>query len=111
MALEAYSSSYLMAAPISGSGGTRLKILEAMAAGLPVVSTSVGVAGLNLKNNINVLIADTPKEMARKVIYLLKNKAKAGKIGESGRKYITDNFDWEKIVKLHDPVYEELKRK
>jgi polysaccharide biosynthesis protein PslH len=110
-AREAYSSAYLMAAPISGSGGTRLKILEAMAAGLPVVSTSIGVAGLNLKNGENVLIANTPQEIAEKVLQLLNNKSKAEKIGKAGREYVKNNFDWEKIVKLHGPIYKELSRK
>ena len=50
-ARDAYKAAALMVTPIRGSGGTRLKILEAMAAGLPVVSTSVGIAGLNVVNN------------------------------------------------------------
>ncbi len=110
-ARAAYSSAYLMAAPIKGSGGTRLKILEAMAAGLPVVSTSVGVAGLNLTNGKNVLIGDTPETMADKVLFLLKNKEKAINIGRLAKAHVTKYFDWKSVVKLHDPVYKELLNK
>ncbi|OGM20573.1 hypothetical protein A2714_04505 [Candidatus Woesebacteria bacterium RIFCSPHIGHO2_01_FULL_38_9] len=107
-AREAYGGASLMVAPIEGSGGTRLKILEAMAAGLPVVSTSVGVAGLKLKDGKDVLIGNTTEDLARKAILLLGNKKLAEKIGQSGKEHVSKYFDWESIVKLHDPIYNEL---
>ncbi len=107
-AREAYGSATLMVAPIKGSGGTRLKILEAMAAGLPVVSTSVGVAGLNLENGKDVLIGDTVEDLAEKAITLLGDKKLARRIGQSGKEHVSKHFDWESIVKLHDPIYNEL---
>jgi glycosyltransferase involved in cell wall biosynthesis len=110
-ARDAYRKASIMIAPIKGAGGTRLKILEAMAAGLPVVSTKVGVAGLHIKNGKEAIIADTPKEMAQEVIRLLNNKKKAELIGKRGQIHVRKYFDWEKIVKLHDPVYQKLKKK
>src|SRR3989338_5389664 len=110
-ARDAYGAAEVMVAPIKGAGGTRLKILEAMAAGLPVVSTKVGVAGLNLTNGENVLIADTIDELAEKAVSLLKDRAFAGKVGEAGRKHVEKYFDWKSIVKLHDPIYKELASK
>ena len=110
-ARDAYGGATIMVAPIKGAGGTRLKILEAMAAGLPVVSTKVGVAGLNLTNGENVLIADTIDELAEKAVSLLKDRAFAGKVGEAGRKHVEKYFDWKSIVKLHDPIYKELASK
>jgi len=107
-ARDAYGGATIMVAPIKGSGGTRLKILEAMAAGLPVVSTSVGVAGLKLRDGKNVFIADTNDDMAEKAIKLLKNPEFAEKIGASGREHVRKYFDWESIGKLHDPIYKEL---
>ncbi len=107
-ARDAYRKASVMVAPIKGSGGTRLKILEAMASGLPVVSTSVGIAGLKLKDKENVFIADTPLDLAEKAFMLLKDERLAERIGKAGRDHVRRYFDWESIVKLHDPIYKEL---
>jgi len=108
-ARDAYRKASLMVAPIKGAGGTRLKILEAMATGIPVVATKVGVAGLKVKNNKNVLIADKPKDIAKKAVSILKNQKYADKIGKAGQRHVQKYFDWKEIVKLHDPIYKELK--
>ncbi|MFC1649115.1 glycosyltransferase family 4 protein [Patescibacteria group bacterium] len=102
---DAYLGATVMTAPIYGSGGTRLKILEAMAAGLPVISTPIGVAGLGVKHGRDVLIADSTKSLASHTIDLLMNPKKAKNIGKSGQDFIKDHFDWPSIVKLHDPIY------
>lgn len=107
-ARDAYLAATVMVAPIRGAGGTRLKILEAMAAGLPIVSTSIGVAGLNLKNGKHALIQDSIEGLAEDAIKILKNNKLAKEIGENGRKFVKENFDWKAIVKLHDPIYEEI---
>jgi polysaccharide biosynthesis protein PslH len=110
-ARDAYGAATIMVAPIKGAGGTRLKILEAMAAGLPVVATSVGVAGLGLTDSVNAMIADEPEIMAKKAIKLLKNPGLANKIGKAGQEHVEKHFDWKSIVKLHDPIYRELVQK
>lgn len=107
-ARDAYLSATVMVVPIKGSGGTRLKVLEAMASALPVVSTRVGVAGLNLTDCKNVLISDTVEGLANNTLKILKDKKFAQKIGEAGKKHVQEYFDWEKIVKLHDIIYKEL---
>jgi glycosyltransferase involved in cell wall biosynthesis len=109
-ARDAYRRASIMVAPIKGSGGTRLKILEAMAAGLPVVSTTVGVAGLNLTDKVNVLIADSSEKIAKRALMLLKDDRLAQEIGKAGRNHVHRYFDWKAIVKLHDPIYKELVR-
>ncbi len=107
-ARDAYRRASFMVAPIRGSGGTRLKILEAMATGLPVISTRVGVAGLRLKNKVNALIADTSQEIADYALMLLRDDRLAEKIGDAGREHVQKYFDWKSIVKLHDPIYKSL---
>jgi polysaccharide biosynthesis protein PslH len=104
-ARDAYGAATVMVTPIKGSGGTRLKILEAMAAGLPVVSTSVGVAGLGLVNGKHALVSDTMQELAEKTAYLLTHPDKAKEIGEMGRKFVQKHYDWKAIVRLHDDIY------
>lgn len=107
-ARDAYLSATVMVAPIKGSGGTRLKILEAMAAGLPVVSTDNGVAGLGVIDGVNAFIGNDPKDIASKTLELLKDPYFAKKMGENGRRHVIKYFDWKNIVKLHDPIYKEI---
>lgn len=104
---DAYLAASVMVAPIKGSGGTRLKILEAMAAGLPIVSTSTGVAGLSVKNGIHAIISDTMDGLASETVKLLRNHKLLAKIGKAGQKLVREKYDWKAIVKLHDHVYRE----
>jgi glycosyltransferase involved in cell wall biosynthesis len=105
---DAYRTASLMITPIRGSGGTRLKILEAMAASLPIISTSVGVAGLDLIDGKHVLIANTSFGLAKAAVNLLRNPKLAQKIGLKGREFVKTNFDWKVIVKIHNKIYKEV---
>lgn len=105
---DAYLGATVMTAPIFGSGGTRLKILEAMAAGLPVVSTSIGVAGLGVTNRKQVLIADEEKGLADLTSELIENPSLAKQIGESAQEFVKKHYDWSSVVKLHEPIYRKV---
>jgi len=105
---DAYPRADIFLAPIRIGGGTRLKILEAMAAGLPVVSTTVGVEGLEVRKGKEVLIADTPQEFAQKIDRLLKNPSLRDKIGEAGRALVRQKYDWQLSVAKLNKVYESL---
>ena len=107
-ARDAYGSASLMVTPIRGSGGTRLKVLEAMAAALPIVSTRVGVAGLGLEIGKQAMISDSSRGLAEEAVNLLKNPKKAKKIGLAGREFVKNNFDWKAIVNMHDEIYKSL---
>ena len=109
-ARDAYGSATIMVTPIKGSGGTRIKILEAMAAGLPVISTKIGVAGLNVVDGKNVMIADDPKDIAKKAKLLLNNSDLAREIGLSGQSHVRKHFDWRSIVKMHEPIYKKYSK-
>lgn len=104
-ARDAYGSASLMVTPIRSSGGTRLKVLEAMASGLPIVSTSNGVAGLGLIAGKHALISDSGRGMAKLAIKLLEDEKLRHKIGEAGRMFVKENYDWKEVVKLHDKIY------
>lgn len=107
-ARDAYGGATIMVTPIKGSGGTRLKILEAMAAGLPIVSTSIGVAGLNLTNGKQAIISDTSEGLAKNTIKLLNDPGLAKKIGENGKKFVEKHYDWKSIVAIHDEIYDQV---
>jgi len=110
-ARDAYGSASLMVTPIRSSGGTRLKVLEAMAAGLPIVSTTNGVAGLGLKKGEHALVSDSGKGMAELAVKLLKDPKLRQKIGNAGCSFVKENYDWKAIVKLHDEIYKKARKK
>lgn len=106
----AYSNSDILLAPIYGPGGTRYKILEAMASGLPVVTTSRGIEGLNAKDKENVLIENDPESLAKATIEVLTNKKLALNLATNGKKLVAQNYDWKKISDKLDTLYEEVSK-
>lgn len=102
---EAYAQADVFLAPIRIGGGTRLKILEALAAGLPIVSTTIGAEGLAIKDGENILLADDPQEFAKKTEALLKSPALRDKIGEAGRALVQQKYDWSSSVSKLNEVY------
>ena len=81
-----YTRAALAIVPLRIGGGTRIKILEAMSMGKPVVSTSIGAEGLAVKDGTHVLIRDTPAEFARAAVSLMSSEELCRKIGQDGRK-------------------------
>ncbi len=80
--------------PLRIGSGTRLKILEAMALGVPVVSTSVGCEGLDVTHDNNILIADTPEAFAAAVGRLRDNADLGARLAANGRALIERQYDW-----------------
>jgi len=87
------AQSRVMVAPIRAGSGTRLKILEAFAAGRPVVSTSIGCEGLDVVHEEHLLIADTPAAFASAVARLLADAALAGRIAAGARHLLLQHYD------------------
>lgn len=105
---EAYNKASVLVAPIKGPGGTRLKILEAMASALPVVTTSVGAEGLGVKNGNEAIIVDDLDELSLSAAKVLKDKHLAKRLGLYGRKFVQSNYLWEKSADILDRIYEEV---
>jgi len=82
-------------APITIGGGTRIKILEAAAAGRPVVSTSVGAEGLSLIAGAEIEIADTENDFARKTLGLLTDRARVERMTTLARRRVEREYTWE----------------
>ncbi|WP_050029982.1 glycosyltransferase family 4 protein [Verrucomicrobium sp. BvORR034] len=85
----------VMILPLQVGGGTRIKVFEALAAGLAVVSTSVGVEGLPVKHDEHALIADTLPAFTDATLSLLREPEKARKLGLAGRRLVEENFSWQ----------------
>jgi polysaccharide biosynthesis protein PslH len=84
--------------PLRIGGGTRLKVFEAMAMEMPIVSTSIGVEGLPVTDGEDVLIADHPPQFARAVLRALKEEAFAAKLGQQAAAKVRAQFGWERVA-------------
>jgi glycosyltransferase involved in cell wall biosynthesis len=85
--------------PILSGGGTRLKILEAMVSGTPVVSTAKGAEGLDFSPNIDIYIADDPASFAEATLKLIHSPEERYRLGQQGKQTVSNLYDWEKIGK------------
>jgi glycosyltransferase involved in cell wall biosynthesis len=83
--------------PLRHGGGSRLKILEAMAAGVPVVSSSKGAEGIDCTDGDHLLIADEPDDFAAAIKLVLENAELAGRLATTARKLVVDRYDWSTI--------------
>jgi len=83
--------------PIRQGGGTRLKILEAMALGTPVVSTTKGAEGLDLAPGEEILIADEPADFAAQVVRLLRDADLRARLAANARRAVEARYDWRAI--------------
>jgi glycosyltransferase involved in cell wall biosynthesis len=92
------ASAWVSLAPFRSGGGTRLKILEAMALGVPVVATTKGAEGLDYQPGRDLLIADAPDEFAERVIRLLKEPGLRDWIGENGYQLVRQKYAWSVVM-------------
>ena len=101
-----YSMGKIFVAPIRFGSGMRLKILEAMALGIPVITTSLGARGINHKDNLE--IADTEKNFSDTVIKLLNDQDRYNELAINGRSVIEKYYDWEALIEKYENIYYEL---
>jgi polysaccharide biosynthesis protein PslH len=104
-------SASVVVVPLRIGGGSRLKILEALAAGKAVVSTTIGAEGLELTPGKDLVIADDPREFAGSVQKLLNDPGRRRQLGESGRRTVIAKYGWEEIARRLEEVWRRLSRK
>jgi glycosyltransferase involved in cell wall biosynthesis len=85
--------------PLRLGAGIKIKLLEAMAAGLAVVTTPVGAEGINAQQGVHFLVGTTAEELARHTIVLLQNPRLCAQFGQRARVFIQSNYDFEKSVR------------
>lgn len=103
-----YSRSTVCVVPLRAGGGTRLKILEAMALSRPVVTTSIGCEGLEVADGKHLLIADTPDQFAEKTLLLLADEGLRQRIAAQARELVVTRYDWDIIARRLMQVYAEV---
>jgi glycosyltransferase involved in cell wall biosynthesis len=95
-----YEKAAVAIVPLLNGSGTRLKILEAMSFGLPVVSTAKGAEGIDYSEGMDILLANDEIEFANKLTSLLENKEKRILMSKAGRELVEKKYDWNLIGKL-----------
>jgi glycosyltransferase involved in cell wall biosynthesis len=85
--------------PLRLGAGIKIKVLEAMAAGLPVVTTPVGAEGIEVQDGVHFLVGSTAEELSRHAIVLLRNPGLRVQVGERAREFIQHNYDFEKSAR------------
>jgi glycosyltransferase involved in cell wall biosynthesis len=94
--------------PLRAGGGTRLKALEALAAGVPVVATPFAVTGLGLRDGEHVLLGDSSSDLAEQTVRVIRDSALAEHVSRAGRRLVERQFDWSRVAQpllaLHDEL-------
>ena len=96
----------VMAVPLRIGGGSRLKILESLAAGLPVVSTRIGAEGLRLTPGRDLVVVEGVEEMAPALLDCLLGSDVCGSMAESGRRLVLDLYDWDVLARELELIWE-----
>jgi glycosyltransferase involved in cell wall biosynthesis len=91
------ASAWVQIVPLRIGGGTRLKILESLAIGTPVISTTKGAEGLDFVPGQDILIADTPEEFANSVIQLFSQPLLRHRLSLAGHQAVSQRYDWNMI--------------
>jgi glycosyltransferase involved in cell wall biosynthesis len=95
----------VMAVPLRIGGGSRLKILEAVATGLPVVSTRIGAEGLELTAGRDYVAADAPEMMAQELSACIRDPEPARAIAERCRSFVLQRYDWDTLASKLEEVW------
>ncbi|MFZ0314794.1 MAG: glycosyltransferase, partial [Candidatus Korobacteraceae bacterium] len=95
-----YQSALTSVVPLRVGGGTRLKVLEAMAAGTPVISTTLGAEGLAVMPGEDILIADTPEAMADAVVGLQDDSRQGRQLAANARRLVQMKYDWSVVGEI-----------
>lgn len=96
--------STLVVAPLTYGSGIKTKILETMAMGVPVVTNDIGAEGINIKNDINIIVRKDNDDFANEIKRLLKDGNYRKKISQEGSKYVRENHQWNEILKRFNDI-------
>lgn len=105
---KAYQENGIMVAPLYGPGGTRLKILAAMASKMPVVTTEIGTEGIDAVKGESILIGNNPEDLAAMAVKVMQNVDLYKKIALNARNLVQTNYSYSSIAKKLSDVYKEV---
>ena len=102
-----FSKATISVCPIRDGGGTRIKILDAMAMGMPIVATTIGCEGIDVAPGKDLLIANTPEEFIKNIEVIIINEKVRESISISARKKAEDRYSWNSIGAKLNRLYEQ----
>jgi polysaccharide biosynthesis protein PslH len=91
--------------PLRAGGGMRVKILDTWCWGLPIVSTSIGAEGIDIRDGENILIADTPDTFSAAVLRVANEADLNQQLRHNGRRWVEEKYDWKTVYRAWDDVY------
>lgn len=94
----------VFAAPLRFAAGIQNKVLEAMAAARPIITTSLVNEGLGATPGEHLIIANTPQEMAQQIITLFQNPESTNSLGRSARRFVISRYSWDKVLQRVDQI-------
>lgn len=103
-----YQRSWVQIVPLFSGGGTRLKIVESLSLGTPVVSTTIGAEGLDLHHGEHLLLGDSPEEFAGQLARLLEDEPLRRHLREAGQRQVLDLYTWKQLGRELSDYYEDL---
>jgi glycosyltransferase involved in cell wall biosynthesis len=102
---EVLRQSGVLIVPLKSGSGMRVKILEAFSRGIPVVSTTIGVEGIDARAGEHLLVADDAAGFARAVVQVLEDRALAERLARNGRRLVEERYDWQTALAELDAIY------
>jgi glycosyltransferase involved in cell wall biosynthesis len=96
----------LLVVPVRVGSGMRVRILEALAYGMPTVTTTIGLEGIEARNGEEVLVADDPQAFSDAVLRLLQDEDLRTKLSRCGRRLAEERYDWQVALRKMDSVYQ-----
>jgi polysaccharide biosynthesis protein PslH len=107
--LEPYmEKAAIMVVPVRAGGGMRVRILEAFSRAMPVVTTTIGLEGIDAIADRDVMVKDTEKDFADAVIQLLRNEEIQSRLAVNGRQFVEEHYDWQVVLGKMENVYQQI---
>ncbi len=105
---EYLQSCSIFVAPLRFGGGVKIKTLEAMAHGIPVVTTKIGAEGIDGISSENVILGETAEKIATQICSLFDNPIKAEQVGRNGYENIKHHYSWDVVIPRLEKIYDSI---
>lgn len=99
------SEASVIVCPMRIGSGIKIKLLESLAMGKAVVATPLACAGLELRADEHLLVAEAPEQFARCVAQLLRDPKRRAQLGEAGRRWVRERYTWDEVCRRFEEVY------